>query len=85
MRIVLKLHATLTDYLPERGHDRRHHVDVDLPQGATVAYAIERFGLPARLVYLVLVNGLYVAPDRRRETSLSEGDALAIWPPVAGG
>ena len=85
MRIVLKLHATLTDYLPERGRDQRHHVDVELPEGATVAHAIERFGLPRRLVHLVLVNGVYVAPERRPTAALAEGDALAIWPPVAGG
>lgn len=85
MNVVLKLHATLTDYLPERGRDQRHEVAVELPEGTTVARAIDRFGLPSRLVHLVLVNGVYVAPELRHSMALREGDALAIWPPVAGG
>jgi len=37
-------------------------------------------------VHLVLVNGKYIAPaDRRMSYTLQEGDALAIWPPIAGG
>jgi hypothetical protein len=30
MKIVLKLYATLTDYLPERGRDQRHQIDLDV-------------------------------------------------------
>ena len=41
--------------------------------------------LPPRLVHLVLVNGVYVAPEQRKARTLAPGDALAIWPPVAGG
>ena len=34
---------------------------------------------------LVLVNGRYIAPAARATTTLQEGDALAIWPPISGG
>lgn len=85
VRIVLKLYASLTDYLPEKGRDQRHELDVDVAEGTTVTQVIERFALPPRLVHLVLVNGVYVAPEARPATALREGDALAIWPPVAGG
>jgi molybdopterin converting factor small subunit len=34
---------------------------------------------------LVLLNGKYIAPEARGTTTLTEGDVLAIWPPVAGG
>ncbi|HET9652260.1 MAG TPA: MoaD/ThiS family protein [Usitatibacter sp.] len=85
MRIVLKLYAMLTDYLPQQGRDQKHEVDVELPEGATVAQVIERFGLPERWVHLVLVNGVYVPPAHRPTRTLREGDALAIWPAVAGG
>jgi molybdopterin converting factor small subunit len=36
-------------------------------------------------VHLVLVNGVYIAPDQRDTRVLQEGETLAIWPPVAGG
>ena len=46
---------------------------------------IDRFQLPPALVHLVLVNGSYVAADQRAARVLADGDALAIWPPIAGG
>jgi sulfur carrier protein ThiS len=85
LKVVLKLYASLTDYLPGQGRDQRHHVELDVPAGATVSGVIERFQLPPRSVHLVLVNGLYVEPASRATRTLAEGDHLAIWPPVAGG
>jgi len=85
MKVVLKLYASLTDYLPGKGRDQRHEVDLDLPDETTVADVIARFNLPARLVHLVLVNGLYVGPDQHLSRRLDDGDHLAIWPPIAGG
>jgi sulfur carrier protein ThiS len=37
------------------------------------------------MTHLVLVNGAYVPPGERARLALRDGDALAIWPPVAGG
>jgi sulfur carrier protein ThiS len=84
MRITLKLYATLTDYLP--AHARRDNLaPLEVGDAATIASVIEPFGLPPRLVHLVLVNGVYVAPSERAGYRLQEGDVLAIWPPIAGG
>ena len=85
MKVVLKLYASLTDYLPEKGRDQRHSVDVEVSPDATIGEIIERFHLPRRSVHLVLVNGLYVEPKLRATRTLRDGDHLAIWPPVAGG
>lgn len=85
MKIVLKLYASLTDYLPGKGRDQRHEVELEVPEGASVASVIERCALPPPLVHLVLVNGLYVEPALRASRALAPGDHLAIWPPVAGG
>ena len=85
MKVVLKLYASLTDYLPEKGRDQRHEVDVEVAADATIAAVIDRFHLPRRQVHLVLVNGLYVEPQQRATRTLRDGDHLAIWPPVAGG
>ena len=84
MNITFKLFASLTDYLP---HEARvaNQVTLDVPVGTTVGEVIIRFALPDKLVHLVLVNGHYIAPEARAQRVLVEGDALAIWPPIAGG
>ena len=65
---------------------RRHNLlELDLQDGQTITQIIQPFGLPDQLVHLVLVNGHYVAPEDRGTRCLQEGDALAIWPPIAGG
>ena len=84
MKITFKLFASLTDYLPDQGRDG-NQVALDVPEGTTITQMVQRFALPATLVHLVLVNGHYVAPDMRAQRALVEGDALAIWPPIAGG
>ena len=84
MNITFKLFATLTDYLPATSR-RSNIVALDVAPDATISQIIEPFGLPPRLVHLVLVNGRYIAPELRPGTTLNEGDVLAIWPPIAGG
>ena len=84
MNITFKLFATLTDYLPVSAR-RSNIVELDVPTDATISQIIEPFGLPPKLVHLVLVNGRYIAPELRLSTTLAEGDVLAIWPPIAGG
>ena len=83
MKITLKLFALLGRYLPE-GTSGNEAV-LDLSQGTTVGGAMDSVGLPHELAHLVLVNGVYLAPSERPKRVLAEGDALAVWPPVAGG
>ncbi len=83
MKITFKLFATLTDYLPvERKYNA---VELDIDPSTTIGDLIARFNLPQKLVHLVLVNGIYIEPTDRLTRTLQNGDALAIWPPVAGG
>jgi molybdopterin converting factor small subunit len=84
MKITLKLFASLTDYLPT---DAKYTnvVALDIDAASTIGQLVERYRLPEKLVHLVLVNGVYVAPDQRDSRTLAEGDVLAIWPPIAGG
>lgn len=84
MKITFKLFATLTDYLPADAR-RSNQVELDVSPDASISQIIEPFGLPPKLVHLVLVNGRYIEPEHRMSTTLSEGDVLAIWPPIAGG
>jgi len=83
MRITLKLFATLTDYLPPQRDGNQVEIEVD-PQ-ASIHAILAPYGLPPKLVHLVLVNGHYIAPEDRTTRCLQEGDALAVWPPIAGG
>jgi len=85
MNVRVKLFATLTDYLPPAGERKGNEVALDVPAATTVGEVIDRFSLPPKLVHLVLINGLYVPPAARAQKALSEGDVLAVWPPVAGG
>lgn len=88
MRITFKLFATLSGYLPAEldGHARTgNELAMDLAEGTTVQAVIDRFPMPKQLVHLVLVNGNYVPPGARATHPLREGDALAVWPPIAGG
>jgi sulfur carrier protein ThiS len=84
MQITFKLYASLTDYLPV---DKRsaNQMPLEVAPEATIADIIAPFQLPPKMVHLVLINGVYVAPQDRPTRTLVEGDVLAIWPPIAGG
>jgi sulfur carrier protein ThiS len=84
MQITFKLYASLGEYLPA-DQRRGNEMTLTVPAGASVSSVIAPFNLPPKLVHLVLVNGHYIAPADRADKLLTEGDVLAIWPPVAGG
>jgi len=84
MNITFKLFASLGDYLPASVRPA-NEMPLPVQEGATITQVIEPFGLPPKLVHLVLVNGKYIAPDQRATHALVDGDVLAIWPPIAGG
>lgn len=88
MRIVLKLYAMLRDHLPPEANGQRrksNELPLDVPDETTVQGVIDRCNLPTRMVHLVLVNGVYIAPQARARHALGANDELAIWPPIAGG
>jgi len=82
LRVTFKLFATLTGYLPP--HAVKHAVELEVGEAVTPNQLIDRFQVPRAQVHLVLVNGVY-AGAAERDRPLNDGDALAIWPPVAGG
>ena len=84
MKITFKLFASLTDYLPAQAR-YSNVLELDVALDASISQIIEPYGLPAKMVHLVLVNGKYIEPDKRLTQTLVEGDVLAIWPPIAGG
>lgn len=84
MKITLKLFASLTDYLPPAAR-YTNIVELDVDAEVTIMQLVQQHRLPEKQVHLVLVNGTYIAPELRASRTLSEGDVLAIWPPIAGG
>ena len=83
MKITIKLFALLAKYLPDGAV--RNKVDIDVADGASVQDVIHHLKLPSEHCHLVLVNGVYIAPSERETRVIQAGEALAIWPPVAGG
>ena len=83
MKLILKLYAGLTDYLPPEAVDNK--LTIEISQHITAYEVIDRYKVPREMAHLVLLNGVYVNPEDRSKAVFSDGDTLAIWPPVAGG
>jgi sulfur-carrier protein len=74
MRITVKLFATL--------RIGRFDVEVhEYPAGTTIGRVIESLNIPEREAALLFVDGRHAEPDRE----LSDGETIAIFPPVGGG
>jgi sulfur carrier protein len=74
MTITIKLFASLRQ-------GRFENASRDLPKGATVRDALGLAGVSAAEAAVLFVNGRHAAPDG----ALSDGDVLAVFPPVGGG
>ena len=82
-RVTVKLYALLGQYLPPGATDNQ--VELEVAEGSTLEDVFARFNVPRKSCHLVLVNGMYVEPSRRHQYTLQNNDALAVWPPIAGG
>ncbi len=60
-------------------------VEFEIDESTTPYDVIDHFGIPRDVVHLLMINGVYIPPEKRTKPLLSEGDVLAVWPPVAGG
>lgn len=83
MHIVVKLYASLAEYLPPEAQSNAF--PFELPEPATPHAVLDLCRVPRARAHLLLVNGTYVPPTERDTHALAEGDVLAAWPPVAGG
>lgn len=83
MQITFKLYATLSKYLPEEAD--KHAIKIDISDSDTAYSLLDKFNVPRESAHLVLLNGVYLEPEARSSMHFTEGDTLAIWPPVAGG
>ena len=83
MQVTLKLYASLGVFLPS--HAKRNEVPIEVDDGTSIRALLDRFHVPPESCHLVLLNGHYQAPAMRAGVTLKPGDAVAVWPPVAGG
>lgn len=83
MKVTVKLFALLGQYLPPNAENNQIELEVD--QGATPKSVFAGLKVPPEHCHLVLVNGTYIEPGQRGIHALKEQDALAAWPPIAGG
>lgn len=83
MKVTVKLYALLSRYLPRDAVDQT--VSVEVAAGASPHSVLAAFNVPPGECHLLLVNGCFVSPGQRDEYVLAENDAVAVWPPIAGG
>ncbi len=79
MKVYVKLYALLRRHHP--GPDRSLPLEVELPDGATVAALAPLLNLPEKLVRSAFVNDEAMDLD----AVLHDGDRIGIFPPVVGG
>ncbi len=83
MQVTLKLYASLGVYLPSTAV--KNEAKLEVADGTTIRQLLDAHNVPPQACHLVLVNGHFQAPAVRGAVQLKPGDALAVWPPVAGG
>ena len=80
---TVKLFASLGSYLPPGAKDNA--IKLTLPDSSTIGSTLAQLNVPKEACHLVLLNGHFVAPSRRANHVVGDGDTIAVWPPVAGG
>lgn len=79
MKVDVALFASLASFQPD-GASGRHARALDFPDGLLISEVIASLGLPDQ-PRVIFVNGRHAAES----VALSDGDRLAIFPPVGGG
>lgn len=83
MKVTLKLYASLGAFLPPEA--QRNAIDLEVPEGSSIGEVLAQYQVPRANCHLILVNGHFAPPATADEKVLTDGDTLAVWPPVAGG
>lgn len=83
MQVSLKLYASLGAYLPDGAE--KNVAKLEVAEGTTIRQLLDAHNVPPQACHLVLLNGHFQAPAVRGAVKLKPGDAVAVWPPVAGG
>jgi molybdopterin converting factor small subunit len=79
VKVEVHLFATLAAYLP--AGTSGDSVTLEVADGTTVGELVQVLKIPEHLDCMTVVNGRDVPSDHR----LIDGDALSLFPPLAGG
>jgi molybdopterin synthase sulfur carrier subunit len=88
MKVYVKLFATLARSVSEavmarhpQGIRAGSTLEVELPEGSTLADLVAHLDLPREEIKLLFINGRSQEPDYRLEPE----DEVGIFPPIGGG
>ena len=79
IRVEVRLYASLRKYAPQI--EIGEALELTLREGVTMEHLYTRLNVPIDEVKRIIVNGI----SRDHDYILSDGDRVAIFPPVAGG
>lgn len=79
MRITVKLHGILHEYLPPESSDKVF--ELTLEEGSTLSNLVEQLGIPEEVLFLAFLDKQQVTLD----TVLQDNGILWLFPPIAGG
>jgi molybdopterin converting factor small subunit len=79
IKVECRLYAGLSKYAPE--YSRGEAMELDLPRGTTLAELYDLLNVPPDEVKRTFVSGLSRSPSH----ALSNGDRVALFPPIGGG
>ena len=82
MQITLKLFSSLMDYLP--ANTEGNSLTLKISDTTSCHQLIDQYKIPREVVQVVMINGEF-APIDSRESPLSDGDTVSIWPAIQGG
>ena len=83
MKMYIEFYASLMKYLPPG--KSRFRREISVADGLILNRLIEQYHISPEEAHIVLVNGKFVNIEDRDQRTLQQGDAVSIWPPVAGG
>ncbi len=83
MKIRVKLISM--DGPPPKGFDDFGEAELNLTGGPSVTDLLNEIALSREETYMVLINGETSPPSGRDTQLLSDGDDVAIFPPMQGG
>ena len=79
IRVECRLYAALRKYAPDHGLGEA--MELELPDETTLAELYELLNVPPEEVKRTFVSGLSKGPSH----ALSDGDRVALFPPIGGG
>ena len=79
IRVEIRLYASLRKYTPQLKLGEA--MEIPLREGITMQQLISTLRIPMSEVKRIIINGI----AEEQDYILSNGDRIAIFPPVAGG